>query len=94
MNAYIVGAVRTAAGRRKGALSHWHPAELGARAIDGLMAQVGIAPEMMHRIDDVIFSTFHEVRTWREEYQPKGKPLIPLRMVRVCARVSFHNVAL
>ena len=61
MNAYIVGAVRTAAGRRKGALSHWHPAELGARAIDGLMAQVGIAPEMMHRIDDVIFGCVSQV---------------------------------
>ena len=30
-------------------------------------------------------STYHEVRTWKEEYQPKGKPLIPLRMVRACA---------
>ena len=44
-----------------GALSHWHPAELGARAIDGLMAQVGIAPEMMHRIDDVIFGCVSQV---------------------------------
>ena len=24
----------------------------------------------------------HEVRTWQEQYQPKGKPLIPVRMVR------------
>ena len=61
MNAYIVGAVRTAAGRRKGALSHWHPAELGARAIDGLMAQVGITPEMMGRIDDVILGCVSQV---------------------------------
>ena len=27
-------------------------------------------------------STYHEVRTWKEEYQLKDKPLIPLRMVR------------
>ena len=27
-------------------------------------------------------STFHEVRRWREEYLPQGKPLLPLRMVR------------
>ena len=29
-------------------------------------------------------STYHEVRTWKEEYQPKDKPLIPLRMVSAC----------
>ena len=26
-------------------------------------------------------STFHEVRTWRKQYETGGKPLIPLRMV-------------
>ena len=26
-------------------------------------------------------STFHEVRTWNENYRPTGKPLIPLRMI-------------
>ena len=26
-------------------------------------------------------STFHEARTWKEKYQPGGKPLIPLRMI-------------
>ncbi len=30
-------------------------------------------------------ATFHEVRVWREQYEPEGKPLIPLRMVRLCA---------
>ena len=39
-------------------------------------------------------STFHEVRTWREEYLPRDKPLLPLRMVRqgacafCCTRVT------
>ena len=37
-------------------------------------------------------STYHEVRTWREEYEPKGKPLIPLRMVSARARVLFTSV--
>ena len=27
-------------------------------------------------------ATFHEVRVWKEEHEPEGKPLIPLRMVR------------
>ena len=26
-------------------------------------------------------ATFHEVRVWKEHYEPEGKPLIPLRMV-------------
>ena len=26
-------------------------------------------------------ATFHEVRVWKEEHEPDGKPLIPLRMV-------------
>ena len=28
-------------------------------------------------------ATFHEVRVWKKEHEPKGKPLVPLRMVRV-----------
>jgi len=36
-------------------------------------------------------STHHEVRTWREEYESKGKPLIPLRMVSARAR-AFNFV--
>ena len=38
-------------------------------------------------------STYHEVRKWREEYQPKGKPLIPLRMVRARACVFRRDCA-
>lgn len=49
--AYIVEAVRSAGGRRKGALSGVHPANLGGAVIDGLLARTGIAPDA---IDDVI----------------------------------------
>ena len=38
-------------------------------------------------------STYHEVRTWREEYQPKDKPLIPLRMVSSGVRVCFVHLS-
>ena len=34
-------------------------------------------------------STFYDVRKWKQEYQPAGKPLIPLRMVRVPALASL-----
>ena len=37
-------------------------------------------------------STYHEVRTWKEEYQPKDKPLIPLRMVSQRARLFVFSV--
>ena len=50
--AYIVDAVRTATGRRKGALAGWHPADLGAASIDALLERTGIDPAA---VDDVIF---------------------------------------
>ena len=42
--AYIVQALRTASGRRKGALSGWHPADLSAQILDALVARSGIDP--------------------------------------------------
>ena len=50
--AYIVGAVRTAGGRNKGRLSRMHPADIGAKVLDALVARTGIDPA---GIDDVIF---------------------------------------
>lgn len=49
--AYIVDVVRTAGGRRKGALAGVHPADLGATVLDALVARTGIDPAA---IDDVI----------------------------------------
>ena len=40
--AYIVEAVRTAGGRRNGALRDWHPADLGALVINALVKRAGI----------------------------------------------------
>ncbi|WP_323038958.1 acetyl-CoA C-acetyltransferase [Gemmobacter sp.] len=50
-DAYLVELVRTAGGRRGGALANWHPADLGAEVIDALVARSGIDPAA---IDDVI----------------------------------------
>jgi acetyl-CoA C-acetyltransferase len=50
--AYIAGAVRTAGGRNKGRLSAVHPADLGGKVLDALVARTGIDPAA---IDDVIF---------------------------------------
>jgi acetyl-CoA C-acetyltransferase len=49
--AFIVAALRTAGGRKGGRLAGWHPADLAARVIDALVAQVDCDPQ---RIDDVI----------------------------------------
>ena len=51
MEAYIVDAVRTAGGKRDGALKDWHPADLGAAVLNALVERTGIDPAA---IDDVI----------------------------------------
>ena len=50
--AYIIDAVRTPVGRKKGSLAAMHPADLGAHPIRALMARTGIDP---HAIDDVVW---------------------------------------
>ncbi|MDO6414082.1 acetyl-CoA C-acetyltransferase [Sphingomonas sp. BIUV-7] len=49
--AYIVDAVRSAGGRRKGALAGWHPADLGAEVLNAIVDRTGIDPAA---IEDVI----------------------------------------
>ena len=49
--AYIVEALRTAGGKRGGALRDWHPVDLGAAVLDALVDRSGIDPAT---IDDVI----------------------------------------
>jgi len=49
--AVIVDTLRTAFGKRGGALAHWHPVDLLALALGQLVARTGIDPE---RVDDVI----------------------------------------
>lgn len=49
--AFIVAAARTAGGRRGGRLSGWHPADLAAQVLDGLVTRSGVDPAA---IDDVI----------------------------------------
>lgn len=50
--AYIVDAVRTPAGRRKGGLSHIHAADLGAHVLGAIVGRNGIPDD---EYDDVIF---------------------------------------
>ena len=49
--AYIVDAVRTAGGRRGGALSGWHPVDLAAATLDAVVGRSGIDPAA---VEDVV----------------------------------------
>ena len=49
--AYIVAAGRTAGGKRKGALSGWHPVEMAAEVLNAVVDRCGVDPAV---IDDVI----------------------------------------
>ncbi|MET9488303.1 acetyl-CoA C-acetyltransferase [Nocardia sp. NPDC006630] len=51
-DAYVVDSVRTAVGKRGGALAAVHPADLGAAALRGLMGRNEIDPVV---VDDVVF---------------------------------------
>ena len=57
-NAYIVEAVRTATGRKKGRLSHIHPIDLGAIVVDELVDRTGIPAD---GVDDVIFGAVMQI---------------------------------
>jgi acetyl-CoA C-acetyltransferase len=50
--AYIVDAVRSPVGKKKGGLAEIHPADLGAHALSALMARTAIDP---NAVEDVIF---------------------------------------
>jgi acetyl-CoA C-acetyltransferase len=56
--AYIVGAVRTPTGRKKGSLAAVHGADLGAHAIKSLIERSGVDPG---QIEDVIFGCVDQV---------------------------------
>lgn len=49
--AYIVAAVRTAGGRRGGALKNWHPADMAGVVLDSLVARARIDPTA---VEDVV----------------------------------------
>jgi acetyl-CoA C-acetyltransferase len=57
-DAYIVGAVRTPVGVRKGKLAGVHPADLGAHVLRALVARTGIDPVA---VDDVVMGCVSQV---------------------------------
>lgn len=57
-DAYIVGAVRSAGGKKNGRLSKIHPIDLGAEVVDALVAKTGVP---VSEIDDLIFGCVSQV---------------------------------
>jgi acetyl-CoA C-acetyltransferase len=57
-NAYIVEAVRSAGGKKNGKLSGWHPVDMCATVIDGLVDKVGVDGK---HVDDVIVGCVSQV---------------------------------
>ena len=56
--AYIVGAVRTPTGRKKGTLAGIHPADLGAHALRALLERTAVDPA---QVEDVIFGCIDQL---------------------------------
>ncbi len=56
--AYIVGAVRTAGGRKGGRLAGWHPADLAAEVLNALLDRTGADPAL---VEDVIMGCVSQV---------------------------------
>lgn len=57
-DAYLVGAVRTATGRKKGRLSKIHPVDLGAMTVDALLERTGVPVD---GVDDVIWGVVSQI---------------------------------
>lgn len=57
-DAFIVDAVRTAGGKREGALKDWHPVSMGAAVLDALVGRTGVDPAA---IDDVIVGCVSQI---------------------------------
>ena len=57
-DAYIVGAFRTATGRKKGRLSDIHPVDMSAVVVDELVDRTGIPTD---KVDDVIFGVVSQI---------------------------------
>jgi len=57
-DAYIVGAVRTATGKKNGRLSNLHPVDMGAIVVDELVDRTGIPTDA---VDDVIFGVVMQI---------------------------------
>jgi acetyl-CoA C-acetyltransferase len=55
---YVVAAVRTPVGRRRGGLSHWHPADLGGLVVRELVTRCGVPGDA---VEDVVLGCVSQI---------------------------------
>jgi acetyl-CoA C-acetyltransferase len=97
--AYIVGAVRTPVGTRKGALGAVHPADLGAHVLRELMQRTGVDPAA---VEDVIMGCVNTMgpqagciaRTaWLSAGLPEGVPGVTIDRQCGSSQQALHFAA-
>jgi acetyl-CoA C-acetyltransferase len=97
--AYIVGAVRTPVGTRKGALGAVHPADLGAHVLRELMQRTGVDPAA---VEDVIMGCVNAMgpqsgciaRTaWLSAGLPEGVPGVTIDRQCGSSQQALHFAA-
>jgi acetyl-CoA C-acetyltransferase len=97
--AYIVGAVRTPVGTRKGALAAVHPADLGAHVLRELMQRTGVDPAA---VEDVIMGCVNAMgpqagciaRTaWLSAGLPEGVPGVTIDRQCGSSQQALHFAA-
>jgi acetyl-CoA C-acetyltransferase len=97
--AYIVGAVRTPVGTRKGALAAVHPADLGAHVLRELMQRTGVDPAA---VEDVVMGCVNAMgpqagciaRTaWLSAGLPEGVPGVTIDRQCGSSQQALHFAA-
>jgi acetyl-CoA C-acetyltransferase len=97
--AYIVGAIRTPVGRRNGALADVHPLDLGAHALNALMAHTGVDPAA---VEDVVWGAIDAIgpqagdigrTTWLAAGLPESVPGVTLDRQCGSSQQAVHFAA-
>ncbi|WP_157217368.1 acetyl-CoA C-acetyltransferase [Flavisphingomonas formosensis] len=98
--AYIIDAVRTPTGRKKGTLSGMHPADLGAVALQAIVERTGIDAG---QVDDVVFGVLEAIgpnagnlaRTaWLAASLPQDVPAVAVDRQCGSAQQAIHFAAM
>ena len=98
--AYIIDAVRTPIGRKKGRLAGMHPADLGAVSLRAIVERTGIDANL---VDDVIFGVLEPIgpnagnlaRTaWLAAQLPEAVPAVAIDRQCGSAQQAIHFAAL
>jgi acetyl-CoA C-acetyltransferase len=97
--AYIVGAVRTPVGTRKGALAGVHPADLAAHVLRALVARTGVDPAA---VDDVIMGCVNAMgaqagciarTSWLSAGLPESVPAVTIDRQCGSSQQALHFAA-